>query len=123
MHLLDAPFFIITILANFSLYYMKIVLPNVTTHNVDLIPRFYPFDSIKLHLRNEATKEVNVLDVTYVVLNGVMTINFDFNFENKAKYEMKLIDLNETIFYRGKIFCTYQESQDFKLTKDLYFYE
>ena len=36
---------------------MKIVLPTDTTHEITLIPRYYPTNSASLELYNETTKE------------------------------------------------------------------
>ena len=51
-----------------------------------------------------------------------MYLSFDYNFEDKYKYQMKIHESDEDVF-RGKILCTTQETQDYKLTKDLYYYE
>jgi hypothetical protein len=101
---------------------MKVVNPNDTSHTISLIPRYYPFNDVALSLYNEQNKVVSQVDNTYVILNGIMTIDFDFDFTNKEKFEIKITE-NNNVVYRGKIIATTQESQDYKLTKDLYFYE
>ena len=101
---------------------MKVVNPNDGSHTIQLIPRFYPFNSLVLELKDEQTKIAVIVTNTYIVSDGVMTINFDFDFTNKEKFEIKITE-NDNVVYRGKIIATTQESQDYKLTKDLYFYE
>ena len=101
---------------------MKVVNPNDTSHTIDLIPRYYPFNDVTLSLYNEQSKVVSEVDNTYVILNGIMTIDFDFDFTNKEKFEIKITE-NNNVVYRGKIIATTQDSQDYKMTKDLYFYE
>ena len=101
---------------------MKVVNPNDGSHTIQLIPRIYPFNSLVLELKDEQTKIAVIVTNTYIVSDGVMTINFDFDFTNKEKFEIKITE-NDNVVYRGKIIATTQDSQDFKLTKDLYFYE
>lgn len=100
---------------------MKIVSPNDTNHTISLIPRYYPTDAVVFTLYNESTKENTVIDNVYTIDNGVFTIYFDYNFENKDKFQIKIEDNN--IVYRGKLLVTNQETQEYKLTKDLYYYE
>ena len=100
---------------------MKILSPNDTTHSISLVPRYYPDDVVTLTLFNESTKENIVIPNNYTVLNGLFTIQFDYNFTNKDKFSFK-IEENEVIF-RGKLLITEQGTQDYKITKDLYYYE
>ena len=100
---------------------MKIVNTTDTTHNISLIPRYYPDEVVTFELYNEATKEITVIENTYTIENGVFTLIFDYNFTNKEEYQIKLEE--NSIVYRGKLMVTDQRTQEYKLTKDLYYYE
>ena len=100
---------------------MKILLPSVTAHEIDLIPRFYPTTVLVLSLYNEATKVTTTPAVTYAILNGILTISFTATVAESDKYQIKLTESGVVVF-RGKILVTAQTSQSYKLTNGLYFY-
>lgn len=100
---------------------MKIVKFTDTTHNIDLVPRFYPSDVIVLELFNEATRVFTIVNNTYIVTNGILTITFDFTFKDRDRYQMKISE-NDVIVFRGKIVATDQDPQKFKLTEGKYTY-
>ena len=100
---------------------MKIVNTTDTTHNISLIPRYYPDSVLTFTLTNEATKVVEVVANTYTIENGVFTLIFDYTFTDKDKFNIKLEE--NTIVYRGKLMVTDQETQEYKLTDNLYYYE
>ena len=102
---------------------MKVVNPNVRIKTISLIPRFKDVENFDLLLINETTKEETTFFIdNYSYQNGILLFGFDFAMSEGDKYEFKLSILNE-VLYRGKIFATTQEPQDFDLTKDLYIYE
>lgn len=101
---------------------MKVVNPEILKHIIKLVPRLYPVGAIKLIITNETTKVQSDIANTYTIEDGVLFLDFDFTFEEKHRYEMKLLN-DYDVLYRGKIIATTQESEDYKLTKDLYFYE
>ena len=102
---------------------MKVVNPNVRIKTISLIPRFNDVEAFDLLLINETTKEETTFFIdNYSYQNGILVFGFDFDMNEGDKYELKLSILNE-VLYRGKIFATEQETQDFDLTKDLYIYE
>ena len=100
---------------------MKVLNPNDTTHTISLIPRYYPESEVIFTLFNESTRENTVIPNTYSITNGLFSIVFDYTFENKSKFQIKIQE-NEVIF-RGKLLITEQGTQDYKITKDLYIYE
>lgn len=100
---------------------MKVLNPNNTTHSISLIPRYYPDSAIVFTLFNETNKENTVVSNTYSITNGLLTIVFDYTFTNKSKYQLKLEE--NSIVYRGKLLITDQGTQDYTITKDLYYYE
>ena len=110
---------------------MKIVDPNNASHNIDLIPRFENFsgDTIIVSIYDETTKEMGettILSPTNT--NGILSITI-FNFLitpvvfiNNSTYQLKIVDNNNDVVYRGKILATTQDPQSFKLTDGLYTY-
>lgn len=109
---------------------MKIVSPNDSSHSIDLIMRRtdIPAHTVAV-LRNETTKvEFQISDITGITTtDGVTTLAFtteESELVDKTKYELKIYcRVSDEVFFRGKILATTQETQDYKLTKDLYFYE
>lgn len=100
---------------------MKIVNPINESHSVELIPRYYNnLDNLDLLLINESTNESFEVENTFSVNDGKLTLNFDFDFLDSDRYSFKLSQENEIVF-RGNIFATTQETQDFKQTNNLYY--
>lgn len=101
---------------------MKVVLPSETTHTIQLIPRFDPYTLLVLSLFKEATRVTTTPVNTYYMQNGYLYITFDGTFIDGEKYQIKIASGSD-IVWRGKLLCTSQVSQQYKLTNDLYFYE
>lgn len=101
---------------------MKVVKPSDFAHSISLIPRTYEVVE-NFYLTNETTKETQNLTFNYLEDNGIVNVFFIFTFKEFEKYEFKLTDVNNKVIFRGKIFATEQETQNYDLTKDLYFYE
>jgi hypothetical protein len=99
---------------------MKVVNPNDTEHTLQLIPRFYPTDTLVFSLYNEFTKISTDVDNIYVVTDGNLFITFDFDFEDNSKYQIKITE-NDEVVYRGKLIATTQTPQDYKLTNNVYY--
>lgn len=100
---------------------MIVVKPTNTNHIVKLIPRFYPLGGIVVELFNEVTKVTNTLENAYLVVDGNLFLDFDFDFIKQQKFQLKIY--NESgVIYRGKVLATEQIPQDFTQTKDLYTY-
>lgn len=101
---------------------MKVVDPNDTTHSITLIPRFDTDELLTLILYNEVTKTETTVTNTHQTVNGNLVITYDFTYENKDRYQIKILEGND-IVYRGKIIATDQTTQDFKLEDELYFFK
>lgn len=99
---------------------MKVVDPENTTHTIYVIPRYYDFDTTVLTL-SSLGYSTNVNHSTNTV-NGLTEISFDFTFTERDKYEIKLSEGSE-IVYRGQLFATEQETQDFDITVNYITYE
>ena len=101
---------------------MIVINPNNTVHLIKLIPRFYPTESIVFNLFNEALQTSENLDNEYMTVNGITSIGFDLECIEGAKYQIKITESDEVVF-RGKLFVTSQNTETFKASKDLYYYE
>jgi hypothetical protein len=98
------------------------LLPSNTTHVFNFIPRFIPSDDLTLELYNEATQQFQTIDNLYVYANGLATMTFDLNVFENDKFQVK-ISQGTDVIYRDKIFVTSQDTQEYKATKDHYYYE
>jgi hypothetical protein len=59
---------------------------------------------------------------TYIYLNGIFSFNFEHTFLENDKYTLVFSDeLN--VLYRDKLIATTQDTQSFKSSNDLYYYE
>ena len=101
---------------------MIVLLPTNTTHGFNFIPRFIPSSELTLELYNEATQQFQTIDNLCVYANGLATITFDLVCTENQKFQVEILQDAEVI-YRDKIFVTSQNTQEFKATKDHYYYE
>lgn len=101
---------------------MKVVNPANTTHSIDIIPRFYPTEALTMVMYNEATQESSNLSVTYTLSNGYVNFEFDFEFTESKRYQFQLSE-GVNVLYVGKFLATSQETQEYKQTNGLYYYE
>lgn len=100
---------------------MIVVNPENINHSFNIIPRYYPTEAFAFELYNEVTKITETIEHTFTVADGIMTIDFEKDFTEKQKFQIKLEGTN--IIFRGKMISTSQDPQDFKQTDNLYRYE
>lgn len=100
---------------------MKIVDFNDISHTIRIIPRYYPSDVLTIHLFNESIGETFIENCTYTILDGYLDIMFTFDFINKDRFSFKIME-NNNVVYRGKIFSTIEETQNYKQSTNLYEY-
>lgn len=100
---------------------MNVANPNNTTHILKLIPRFNPMGILIFELYNEQTKEKFLPIFTALFEDGYLTLTFDFTFVENQKFQVKIF--NDIIYYRGKLMVTSQNTQNFKASNNLYYYE
>jgi len=98
---------------------MKVVLTTDTTHTIRLIPRSSPLGAIVVTLRNEFTEAVSEPSNSFVLSNGYLSVTFDHTFLERDRYQFTVSD-DSGIIYRGNIFATTQETQNFKLSEGVY---
>lgn len=101
---------------------MIVLRPTNTTHEFNFIPRFIPSGLLTFELYNEATQQFQTIDNIYTYENGLATITFDLVCIESQKFQLK-ISQGTDVIYRDKIFVTSQNTQEFKATKDHYYYE
>lgn len=99
---------------------MNVVNPNNTTHEILIIPRFYPTGSIVVNLFNEATQTNEVVTNTYTVVDGKMTVEFDYTFIESGRFQVKITE-STNVVYRGKLFATAQQAQNYSTTVNAYY--
>ncbi|OED37187.1 hypothetical protein AB832_05235 [Flavobacteriaceae bacterium (ex Bugula neritina AB1)] len=100
---------------------MVIVDPNNTTHTTKVIPRFLPTLDIDFVLYNEVTKVESTVVDSYVYTDGILEITYDFNFSEDENYQIKITE-GESVVYRGKLFATSQDAQDYDIEEGVYKY-
>ena len=100
---------------------MKVLDPRNTLHTIILQPRFNPTTDLVLEFTNEVTKVKSVLANSYTFVSGVVNITFTLIVNESDRFSIEILETDKTI-YRGNAFCTAQDVQDYKLTKDKYTY-
>jgi hypothetical protein len=100
---------------------LKILDPSNTTHLITVTPRVEPTTLIVLEFTNKNTKVVEEIENTYTYISGVLSVTFDLDVLESEQYSIE-IRQNSHVIFRGLAFCTEQEPQDYKLTKDKYTY-
>lgn len=95
---------------------MKVVNPSNANHTIIIIPRYYSYGSIVVSFNNDT------ITSTYNLEDGLLSVNFNYNFVEGDKFKIKIKDSGE-VLYNGMIFATSQDPQTFKASKDLYYYE
>lgn len=100
---------------------MKIINFNNTNHTIRLIPRYYPTGLLTINLWNEIKAETTIINGTYILSNGYLDFSFTFVFVNKDRYSFKVME-NNNVVYRGKIYSTIEDTQDYKQSTYLYEY-
>lgn len=101
---------------------MNILNPENTTHEIKIIPRYYPESAvIIMELFNEEKKTAKLYNIDTLVIDGYMYLRFTETFINNTNYQIRISEGNE-IVYRGKLFITNQshDTQNYKITKDVF---
>lgn len=102
---------------------MKVVNPTNTSHSIKVVPRFNYTTSITFNLYNENTQENEDVSNSSYREDGFLNISFDYTFTEGDRFQIKITDTENSVVYRGKLFATSQETQNYQLTKDLFYYE
>ena len=74
---------------------------------------------IKDSFKGESTDVEN----TFNFENGKLSVVFDYDFRDEGRYEVVIYNEDSTdVAYRGIFIATTQETQDYKLTNDKFYY-
>ena len=99
---------------------MKILQETAVAQTLNFIPREY-VDTINYTLRNESTN-TSVSDTNIVATtNGAyLEITEIFNLKEGVFYNIDITKTDDTLIYRGRIFCTNQTLDKFTMNNGKY---
>ena len=101
---------------------MNVVNPNDTNHEISIVPRYDLGEGVGvLNLYNEVTQLDEDLEYNFSAIDGVVRIFFDFNFNEGDRYQIRITE-NLGVAYRGKLFATSQNPQQYYPTLNAYYY-
>jgi len=100
-----------------------IINPINTTHTLRIIPRFNPSDSLVLNIKDTTTnldEDISLSSYAFTTTGG---IEFDFDFEatDETRYQITIKEGDEVV-YRGISIATSQDTQEYQLTNDKYYF-
>jgi hypothetical protein len=78
---------------------------------------------ILLRVKDSFKGESTDVENTFVIENGKLSVTFDYDFRAEGRYEITISNEDDTeVAYRGIILATLQETQEYKLTNDKFYY-
>ena len=86
-----------------------------------IVPRYYPTGVLSLNIKDTTTGLNSSQEVSYSILNGALSLMFKLTTTNETRYQLTLSEGTE-IVYRGIAIATTQDTQEYQLTKDKYYY-
>ena len=88
---------------------------------LSIIPRYYPTGVVNLNIKDTTTGYDNTQEVGYSIVNGVLSFTFELETTNETRYKVTLSEGTE-IVYRGIAIYTTQDTQEYLLTNDKYYF-
>ena len=88
---------------------------------LSIIPRYYPTGVVNLNIKDTTTGYDNTQEVGYSIVNGVLSFTFELETTNETRYQVTLSEGAE-IVYRGIAIYTTQNTQEYLLTNDKYYF-
>ena len=88
---------------------------------LSIIPRYYPTGVVNLNIKDTTTGYDNTQEVSYSIVNGVLSFTFELETTNETRYQVTLSEGTE-IVYRGIAIYTTQNTQEYLLTNDKYYF-
>ena len=80
-------------------------------------------DFLSIIITDNFKSESFSLDNTFEVEDGKLVLTFDYDFRSESRYDVVINYVNTSeVIYRGIFIATSQETQEYKLTKDKYYY-
>lgn len=100
---------------------MTLFNPDTTTHKFKVIPRYYDEITIvsnnTIELYNESTNTITVFENVSILStdNGYVEYQIEFTVNEGESFQIKILDQDNKIMFRGKIFCTSKETQNYSI--------
>ena len=88
---------------------------------LSIIPRYYPTGVVNLNIKDTTTGYDNTQEVSYSIVNGVLSFTFELETTNETRYQVTLSEGTEVV-YRGIAIYTTQNTQEYQLTNDKYYF-
>ena len=80
-------------------------------------------DFLSIIITDNFKSESTLLENTFEVQNGKLVLTFDYNFRSESRYDVVVNYINTSeVIYRGIFIPTTQDSQEYLLTKDKFYY-
>tara|TARA_R110000803_G_scaffold37563_1_gene80937 strand:+ start:12768 stop:13076 length:309 start_codon:yes stop_codon:yes gene_type:complete len=102
---------------------MIVVNPNELSHTIKIIPRYESDNSLNLSIKDNFRDITTDMTPTYSYFEGVLSLTFDYTFSDEGRYQVSLTDtVSNEVVYRGAFISTTQDTQDYKLTEDKFYF-
>ena len=100
-----------------------IINPSDTDHTLKVVPRFYPCNHIKVIIKDTTTGIELTEPSKYRKIGNKLSFDFSLTCIEETRYQITLSD-NDTneVIYRGIMIATNQDTQEYQLTKDKFYY-
>ena len=100
-----------------------IINPNNATHTLRIIPRYNPAGSLLLTIKDTTRDIVETIALSSYAFTTTGGIEFDFDFTatSETRYQLTITEDTEVV-YRGIAIATAQDTQEYKLTNDKYYF-
>ena len=100
-----------------------IINPTKASHTLRIIPRFNPSASLVLNIKDTTTnldEDISLSSYDFPTTGG---IQFAFSFEatDETRYQIT-VRQEKDIVYRGILIATSQDTQEYQLTNDKYYF-
>ena len=102
---------------------MKVLNPNNANHTISFIGRYESTGDVQLYLYNESTTEVFTDTYASIITDGYTSLTFPYTFTEGQKFQIKILNDNLDVLYRGKLIATAEETQTFLADNNEYYYE
>ena len=80
-------------------------------------------DYLSLIVTDNFKSESVSLENTFEIQEGKVVLTFDYDFRSESRYDVVINYINTSeVIYRGAMVATTQETQEYKLTNDKYYY-
>tara|TARA_R110001632_G_scaffold143979_1_gene260172 strand:- start:224 stop:628 length:405 start_codon:yes stop_codon:yes gene_type:complete len=80
-------------------------------------------DYLSLIVTDNFKSESVSLENTFEIQEGKVVLTFDYDFRSESRYDVVINYINTSeVIYRGIFIATIQEAQEYKLTKNKFYY-